>query len=578
MENRLQIRKKIGQLIMPDFRHWGYDKNNNYLPFINANDDVLKLISKYNFGSIILFKENVKNNNQIINLLRDLQNAIETPLFFAIDQEGGIVNRIIQGTNTCGAMAIGATFDESSVTQMAEIIALELKVLGFNLNLGPIADINSNQNNPIIGIRSFSDDAETVTKMVEAYIKGLNKHNIISCMKHFPGHGDTSSDTHNENVSVNSSLNVLNNQELYPYKKICKNSSLDSILLAHVGVPALDNTLVKSKITNQDIVIPSTLSHKIITNLLKEDIGYKGLIITDAMDMLAIKKHFGEIEATKQSIIAGSDIIMMPVNVWEKDSIHKFEDLFNELENEYLNNSEFSKRVNESYNKIIKVKKDKKLNESILFTKSLEEQLNIANDIVSSDTHKKIELDLALKSVTMLKNNDMPFNPNNVKNIAIYSQEKESFDLAVKHLSDLYSKFGLNINICNIKELSRFDNIDLALLLTEKINEKSEEINSLVANLNSNNIPSINISCVTPYDIAFIDNIKNAICVYGCTSLDKTNYSIALLKVNLLAGIMTLFNDRETNIPLNNPVGRLPVNIKNNNNEIIFKRGFGKSF
>ena len=238
----ISIQHKIGQLIMMDFRYWGNDSNCHPIQFKIPNKKILEIFRKYNLGSFILFKENLEDNKQIITMLRALQSACTTPLLFGIDQEGGRVNRLQQGTSTCGNMAIGATGDTNNAKILSKLIGDELYALGFNLNFAPVADINSNPKNPIIGVRAYSDNPDDVLQMVKSTMEGYKQANIIPCLKHFPGHGNTELDTHLGIVTIDSNKECLDQIELYPYSKLC-NNDCDVVMTAHISVPALDSTM-----------------------------------------------------------------------------------------------------------------------------------------------------------------------------------------------------------------------------------------------------------------------------------------------------------------------------------------------
>ena len=163
MSTNSNIRKKLGQLIMMDFRYWNEDSTKQPIPFIKTNQTINRIFKDYNLGGFILFRENIQDNQQTISLLRELQANNSTSLFFATDQEGGRVNRLQQGTSGCGNMALAATNNPNNSYTMAKLIGDELYSLGININFAPTVDVNSNKNNPIIGVRSYSDNSEVVT-------------------------------------------------------------------------------------------------------------------------------------------------------------------------------------------------------------------------------------------------------------------------------------------------------------------------------------------------------------------------------------------------------------------------------
>lgn len=461
MPTNSNIRQKLGQLIMLDFRYWGEDSNNQRIPFTKTNDIVNKIFKNYNLGGFILFRENIQNNEQVISLLRDLQANTNTPIFFATDQEGGRVNRLQQGTSGCGNMALAATDNPSNAYTMAKIIGDELYSLGININFAPAVDVNSNKNNPIIGVRSYSDNPNVVTDYAKNAINGCHDAKIIDCIKHFPGHGDTATDSHLGNVILDKTLKELQTTELLPFSKLARDCSM--IMTAHISVPALDDTLYQSVSTSENIYVPTTLSYKIITKLLKQQLKFDGLVVSDAMDMHAIAKHFGTIEASKLAILAGIDILLMPIRVWSENDIYKLEELFCELEKEYNQNPNFANAVDNAYTNITDFKANHKLDKSLIFKLSHDGQLKYANQIVNCSKHQQISLDIAKQSTTVVKNSGIiPCDLNKLKNILIVDSDNQRMADFHNELQKIVSKNSYttiinseNIDNQDIKIVSR---------------------------------------------------------------------------------------------------------------------------
>ncbi|WP_150466332.1 glycoside hydrolase family 3 protein [Francisella sp. SYW-9] len=535
------IRKKLGQLIMMDFRYWDENSDNKPIPFIKTNQTINNLFKDYNLSGFILFKENIETNEQVISLLRDIQSNIATPLFFAIDQEGGRVNRIKQGTSGCGNMALAATNNPKNAYTMAKIIGDELYNLGINVNFAPVIDVNSNKNNPIIGVRSYSDNPETIIEYAKSTIDGYHDAKIIDCVKHFPGHGDTSSDSHLGSVSVNKSLAELEKTELLPFQKLVNKYTM--VMSAHISIPALDNATHKSISTGQEIGIPATLSHNIITKFLKEKMDFKGLVVSDAMDMKAIATHFGCIEATKLAILAGIDIVLMPVRVWLENDIYKLEKLFKSLESEYSNNVEFALAVDNAYSKVLEFKQKHNLDNSYIYKLSQDEQVKKANLIVNSKEHQEISLKVAKQSTTIVKNlGIIPYQLEDKQTILIIDSDRQRLLEFYEILEQITYSQRLDIDIIakhidDELEIS-IHNSDLVLLISESLKKYSQRYSTLTSVAPNK---TINIAALTPYDIGYIDNVKNYVCIYGATSVDQTNYTITSLKINIQAALENIF-------------------------------------
>lgn len=285
----MKLEQKVAQLVMID------------IPDQELSQKTRDHIKKYDYNGIILFAKNVVDREQVVRLNRQLNEAfLATPLL-TVDQEGGLVDRFrFPGMNNSpGAMALSATGQEDMSERAHEIMGKELSSLGISLDFAPCLDVNSNRSNPIIGVRSFGSDADTVSRHGLAAIRGLQNGGVATCGKHFPGHGDTDKDSHIDLPTVTRSREELDRTELAPFREAMK-QGLDSVMTAHVTFPALDPTPG----------LPATLSKPILTGLLREEYGYQGVIFTDSMAMQAIADRFGVSEAAIMSIEAGADIIL----------------------------------------------------------------------------------------------------------------------------------------------------------------------------------------------------------------------------------------------------------------------------
>ena len=540
------LAQKLGQLIMMDFRYWSKDSTNKYIGFTQSTPTVCKLFNKYNLGGFILFKENIENNQQIISLLRDLQASVDNPLFFATDQEGGRVHRLKQGTSSCGNMAITATNNPKNAYTISKLIGNELYSLGININFAPVIDVNSNKDNPIIGVRSYSDDPMVVTQYARESLKGLADANVISCVKHFPGHGDTALDSHYSAVTLDKDIDELEKIELQPFRKLA--NDYDMVMTAHISMPKLDDTQHTSIATSKKLYIPATLSHKIITKFLKQDMEFKGLVVSDALDMKAITTHFDQIEATKMAILAGIDIVLMPVRVWCDDDIYKIDELFSELEKEYITNSDFAKAVNSAYDKIIAYKKQHKLSESLLYTKNFNNQLDIANKIVNSKKHQQIAFDIAKQSTNIVKNNGLiPFSLDDNQKIVIVDSDVDRLKDFKNHLDAIVKASNLNIEVISQTienvQTNLVASANLVILVSANLRKFSQAYSRIMV---INPIKTINIAAINPYDNEHIENIENYVCIYGATSLDQTNYTKTFLSINIQTCLENLFNNNQS--------------------------------
>lgn len=290
---RMTPEQKVGQLVMAGF------------PGYEVSAEVSTLVGKYLLGGVMLTARNIRSPEQTADLTARLQalaakNGAAIPLLVAADQEGGYVVRLRGRNRFPGNMALGAASSPELTRRVAFSIGQELRSVGINMNFAPVVDVNSNPANPVIGVRSFGENPKAVAEHADAFIRGLHEAGVLSTAKHFPGHGDTSQDSHIALPSVNHPRSRLEQVELYPFKRAVA-SGTDAIMTAHVTFPAIEPTPG----------LPATLSAKVLTGLLRQELGFQGLIFTDAMEMKAITDNFGLREAAVRAVIAGADIVLV---------------------------------------------------------------------------------------------------------------------------------------------------------------------------------------------------------------------------------------------------------------------------
>lgn len=276
---------------------------------LNATDNAKTLtpdqkqnLAKYAPSGIVFFGGNIQNATQVKKYISDLQTNSKYGLFIATDQEGGIVDRLAAaGITRFGNMAtIGATKDPSQAYNVGATYGKEMKALGFNIDFAPVADVNTNPKNPVIGVRAFGSDPNLVASMVSQEVKGLQDNGVSATLKHFPGHGDTSTDTHTGIAVVQNDLNRLRQVELVPFKAGIT-AGADLVLTAHIQLPKIDPSN-----------LPATMSKTIVTDLLRTELGFTGVIITDALDMDAISAYYTPDQVVTNCVNAGIDILLMP--------------------------------------------------------------------------------------------------------------------------------------------------------------------------------------------------------------------------------------------------------------------------
>lgn len=265
-------------------------------------------IFQYPVGGIILFGDNILSPAQLEAFNQELRLACEIPPFLAVDEEGGTVARLARNDafdlpRYKNAAAVAASGDPSDVLEMGQTIGAYLSRYEFNLDFAPVADVNTNPGNPVIGKRAFSSDPETAAAMAAAFARGLRENGVIATYKHFPGHGDTAQDSHSTLAVSNRTLEELMQTEFLPFLAA---ESTDMIMVGHIALPNVTGDMT-----------PSTLSYRVVTEILKGDLGFSGLVVTDSMQMGAITDACSPGEAAVAALAAGCDIILLPEDLPE---------------------------------------------------------------------------------------------------------------------------------------------------------------------------------------------------------------------------------------------------------------------
>ncbi|HHG9971438.1 TPA: glycoside hydrolase family 3 protein, partial [Yersinia enterocolitica] len=439
--SKMSFEEKLGQILMVDIRSWSHTDNSDKTAFIEINEAVRKMIRDYHLGSIILFRENLIDTPQTVTLINNLQNARSNlPLFISTDQEGGYVTRLRVGTEMPGNMALGATGSSKFAQQAGSIHGYELSSLGFNFNFGPVVDVNNNQNNPVIGVRSYSNDPVLVAELARSYISGIHKYNVLTSLKHFPGHGNVTSDTHFALPTVNIDKAAWQQVELKPFVEVMPVT--DAIMTAHVVVPALDNSMLTNT-KGEKVGTPATLSKPILTDILRNQLKFDGLILTDAMDMGAITSNFERNWSIKQAIMAGNDIVLMPMEIKNRASIEQLDALYDYLKTEATKDPELKQRIEDSAQRVIYTKLNKRISPE-------PHDITIAEKVVASENHKNIENFISEQAITLIKNdNILPYQVKSQNKIIVFSDERPRNELITKHLNDIANKFNVDFAVKN---------------------------------------------------------------------------------------------------------------------------------
>ena len=323
--DEMSLEEKIGQLLIISYRK---DDIKEKLPTI---------LEEVKPGGFILFSENITTYDDTINLIKSIKNSNDIPLFIGIDEEGGNVQRLknLKDYKTSDIPYMSYVKTINDAYNLGKVIAEELRVFGINLDFAPVIDCNWDNPKSVIGKRAFEGDYTTVAKLGVSLAKGLKNNKVIPTYKHFPNHGATATDSHQDLPVINKTEEELLNNDLIPYQEAIKNNA-DMIMISHLALP---------KITKD--YTPASLSYEIITNLLKKKLGFKGLVVTDALNMQALTKNYSEKEILIKAINAGADLLLMP-----EDPVNAVK-IIKEAVNGGLISEE---RINESVEKILSLK------------------------------------------------------------------------------------------------------------------------------------------------------------------------------------------------------------------------------
>lgn len=369
----MSLDKKIGQMLAVGFHSKRFDEELRYL------------IEDLGIGNFILFTRNLGNKAEIAELNRSIQDSelksTGIPAFICIDQEGGMVTRIREDAtffpgNMAFTAAAGDTFLEGLIS------GRELKALGINLNLAPVLDVNNNPLNPVIGVRSYSEDEKVVADFGGRYIEGMKGAGILSAAKHFPGHGDTCVDSHLDLPSVGHAMERIRKVELHPFREAIKRG-IDAIMTAHLLFPAIEPEK-----------LPATLSPAVLTGLLRGELGYRGLILTDCMEMKAIASYYGTVNAAVMAVKAGADLILV------SHSPELQRECLQALKKAVLAGDIPEDRINESVGRILDLKN------KYGFFENPYPNTEAVENIVGCKGHRAFAAEVSLNSITLVKDDE----------------------------------------------------------------------------------------------------------------------------------------------------------------------------
>ncbi|SFW63780.1 glycoside hydrolase family 3 N-terminal domain-containing protein [Cellulophaga fucicola] len=463
--------------------------------------EILDLIKKWNIGGLVFFQGDPVTQVRQMNMY---QKQAKTPLLGAIDAEWGLGMRLDSTISYPYQMALGAIEDNTLIYNLGVEVARQIKSTGLHLNFAPVADVNNNPENPVINYRSFGENKYKVAQKSVAYMQGMQDAGLLTTAKHFPGHGDTNTDSHYNLPQINHSLERLNNLELYPFKELI-NAGINGIMVAHLNIPALD---ASGK--------PSTLSKAIVTDLLQDRLGFKGLIITDAMRMKGVTNNNKPGIVDKEAVLAGNDVLELT-----QDVAKAILEIENAVKKKVISQVDIDNRVR----KILAAKQWAKLNHySSTPSKELIKDLN-------SPKANLLKRQLVEASLTVIKNDDtiIPLKKLDTLNIMSISIGDTTKTVFQKSLS-LYTKIN-HFNLGN--------NADAAIISTLK--KEIEKHNLLIVGIHDSSAFPKNKIEFSKALTEFVENLPSRKTI---VSYFKNPYSISKIKnIEEVKGIVLTYQD-----------------------------------
>ncbi len=525
----MTLDEKIGQLFMVS----AYPERDK-----KHYEEVAELVSKYKVGGVIFFKSGPK---QLVNMSNYLQSLATVPLLMSIDGEWGLSMRVDSTMRFPLQMQLGAINDKELIYQMGKAIGLQMKRMGIQINFAPVLDVNNNPLNPVINMRSFGDNKKMVAEKAYEYMRGQQEMHVLAVGKHFPGHGDTKTDSHSDLPYIGFTRKRLDSLELYPFKQLI-NKGIGGMMVAHLEVPAL----------NPNSKYPTSLSPIVINDLLRNSMHFKGLIFTDGLNMKGITKYYKPGEAALKALLAGNDVLLCPEEVpWGIRLIKEA------VEDDIICEQE----IDEHVKRILQVKQWTGLDKcQYVDTANLQKDLFLAKD-------ELLNRKLTENSLTIVKNNNniIPFNRLDTLKIASVFFGKTEKGVFQENLS-LYAniaQFNIEKDLTNAELLKLKDtlkNYNLIIVSLKQTNRYSfrtfnftnQSLDFIKYLADSNNVV-LNLFA-SPYSLSKVQSIKKLKAIL--IGYDDTRYPAEVAPQLLFGAIAAK--------------GHLPVNISKE-----FPFGFG---
>jgi beta-N-acetylhexosaminidase len=529
--SHLSLEEKVGQLFVT--YAYGATVDTSDPASVAANrrqhgvDNARQLIEKYHLGGVVYFawSGNTADPAQVAGLSNGIQRVSAIPALVSTDQEHGVVSRIgAPATLFPGNMALGAARDPASAGTAAEIAGRELRAMGVNQDFAPVADVNVNALNPVIGVRSFAEDPGLVARLVHAQVRGYQRGGVSATAKHFPGHGDTAVDSHTGIPVIGHSRSEWERLDLPPFRRAIA-AGVDSIMTAHIVVPALD--------PSGD---PATLSRPIMTGILREELGYDGVVITDSLGMAGVRQKYGDDRVPVLALKAGVDQLLMPPNI----------DLaFNAVLAAVRNGELTEDRIDQSVRRILRMKAGRGL-----FDDRFVDPARLP-DIVGTERNRQVAQRITDRTTTLVRNAAGTL-PLRTRPTSVFTTgwgttadpvpQRLATAVGRRAASATSLVTGANPDQAMIdRAIAGAGGADLTVVATNKAWADTGQQN-LVKALLATGRPVVVIAVRDPYDIAYFPDAPTYLATYSYT------------EVSVESAVRVLYGERA-------PAGKLPVTI-----------------
>ena len=584
----MTLEEKVGQMMVASFRTWKEDSEEAgqeaaTVNITELNDAIRACLRECHFGGTVMFGENCLDAEQVLRLVADMQAESLAggglPLLVAADQEGGVVSRLSFGTAGVGNMALAATGRPENAAAMAAIHGEELRLVGINTDFAPVVDVNDNPANPVIGVRAFSDVPETVAEYGVAYMEGLHGAGAIATLKHFPGHGNTDTDSHTGFPRIDSTYEELKARELVPFQAGI-DAGADMVMTAHIQYPNIDPETWTSSSTGEQVNLPATMSRVILLDILRRDMGFEGVIVSDALEMAAISENFEDVDALRLTINAGANLLILP-SVWDAETLQRNRDLVDMAVKLVRDGEIDAARVDDSVRRILALKAKYGLLDAADFTVT-DEQVVAAVSGVGSAAHRQAAWDIARQALTLVKNEGGAFPValgQGDRALILFADSCASRvcagDLARQLLADRGAlpegaEIEVMVNTADNGEecLAAAERADHVILVSRAYSASCLDpasgdgfstavFDRIIEARHGAGQAALVVSCQLPYDAARFPDADAMLLTYGASpmrALPQETGAGSAWAPNLVAALCACFGDGE-------PGGRLPVDV-----------------